>query len=111
MALCKLKTRAVGQQTLAFCVENLPIWYNRTIQNGIVYLRSKVNVKLVKGNIILGLRRKPDAMRLLLGVKRFYGRGNALKGPLLPSAQFNIGSNGMTQFRQVRLGQDWSSSV
>ena len=35
-----------------------------------IYLRSKINVILAKRNIVVALRRKPDAMTLLPGANR-----------------------------------------
>ena len=39
--------------------------------NGIVNLRYKIEVILVKGNIISAVKRRPDVTTLLPGVKRF----------------------------------------
>ena len=37
-----------------------------------IYLRSKINVILAMGNIIVSLRREADAMKLLPNVERFH---------------------------------------
>ena len=37
-----------------------------------IYLRSKINVTLPKGNTVVALRKKPDAMTLLQNVDRFH---------------------------------------
>ena len=47
-------------------MENLSIMVHRSNEN--IYLTSKINVILVMGNIIVVLRRKPDAMTLLPNV-------------------------------------------
>ena len=46
-----------------------PLCYGTIVQlNGNIYLISKINVILAKGNTIVALRRKPDAMTLLPNV-------------------------------------------
>ena len=50
-----------------------PLYYGTIgLLNGNICLRYKINVILAKGYRIVVLRRKPDAMTLLLNVKRFH---------------------------------------
>ena len=63
------KNRLRGSKPSAFTWKTSILWYSRT--TGTIYARSKINFILAKGNIIVALRRKPDAMALLQNVKKF----------------------------------------
>ena len=69
-----LKNRLRGSKPSAFTWITSLLRYNRTTDWKYIYmhiyLRSKINVILARRNIVVVLRRKPDAMTMLPNVER-----------------------------------------
>ena len=64
---CKNKNRLRGSKPSAFTWKTSPLWYSRANDGKyLLVMTYKFNVILAMGNIIVVLRRKPDAMTLLV---------------------------------------------
>ena len=68
----RIKNRLRGSKPSAFMWITSLLRYNRTTDWKYtymhIYLRCKINIVLAKGNIVVVLRRKPDAMTMLPNV-------------------------------------------